>query len=263
MEKIKKSLIIIGIISAAVVGIVEVVAACIVHFRSPGVVSEISADGMLQYIAEGISSISTFVLAIVAIMQTKKANDLSEHLMDLEENRYKLEIRPFVMISDWKVYRKDVFQIYMDETSLSIQVADVQETKKVLLCIELFFQNTTGSFEQLTYWDCKLKKENITNVKSRISMVNQNNPGLQLQPGESKSIVFYAEEEFWKEQVGKWMTMELGFENRFAERYKETIDIMIAVLKPNDFGTESDKWHFVLFTQNYRIGKFGSQNGDD
>lgn len=235
-----------------------VAAALLVHFLSPGITSEISADGMLGYIASGISAVSTLILAVVAVMQTKKANQMSEHLMELEDNRYKLEVRPFVMISNWKAYTMKALDIYTKPQALSIQIGEVDESDEVV-CMELFFQNTTDSFEQLSYWGCKATDDSF---EWKYSASNQNNMKLQIQPNDSKSIVFYAREDWLRSQIGKWMKMELIFENRFADKYKETIDILITSLNLNNPGTEYEKWDFMLFAQNYRIGKFVGEKGE-
>ena len=86
---------------------------------------------------------------------------------------------------------------------------------------------------------------------------------LQIQANESKSIVFYAKEEWLKSKIGKWMTMELIFENRFAEGYKETIDLLVLSLNHINVGTAYENWDFVLCAQNYKIGKFVGEKGKE
>lgn len=62
----------------------------LVHCLSPGVTSEITADGTISYIIESISVIATLFLAIIAVWQTQKANDIAEQSFKTAEQGNKL-----------------------------------------------------------------------------------------------------------------------------------------------------------------------------
>ena len=49
-----------------------------IHVFSPSMTSELSADGILDYMGNGIAAIPTIIIALVAIWQTNKANNIAE-----------------------------------------------------------------------------------------------------------------------------------------------------------------------------------------
>lgn len=65
-------------------------AAYIIHVESPGTTSEITADGMLGYVVGSLSFLSTLLLSILALWQTKqlnKENMKSQQLMNKMNER--------------------------------------------------------------------------------------------------------------------------------------------------------------------------------
>lgn len=196
-----------------------------------------------------ISFVGTMVLGYVAISQTERANKMSERLMDIENNRYKLDIRPFVMITDWKAYELASEQLLFNPDKLYIQIGEYTDGTAAL-GIGLLFQNTTDSFLSVEYSGACSQK-----VKWANSAINQPNRKLRLSSGESREIVFYASSEYMTSLIGEFITVKLIMENRFAERYQESFDLLITTLS-KDCIHKDGEWYCDVTAQNYQIGKF-------
>lgn len=196
-----------------------------------------------------ISFVGTMVLGYVAISQTERANKMSERILKIENNRYKLDIRPFVMVTDWKAYELKSEQLLFNPAKLYIQIGEHQDATSALgLC--LFLQNTTESYLTLEYSQGYSKK-----VKWDNNATNQPNRKLCLSSGESKEIVFYASPEYMISLISEVITIEFIMENRFAERYQESFDLILTVLSKECIHKENE-WYCDATAQNYQIGKF-------
>jgi hypothetical protein len=57
-----------------------------------------------------------------------------------------------------------------------------------------------------------------------------------------------------KEQVHERILVELYLENRFAERYKETFELIITSLS-KEVSCIPGKWFCTIFAQNYSVKK--------
>ena len=196
-----------------------------------------------------IPFVGTIVLGYVAVSQTEKANKMSEQLMEIEVNRYKLEIRPFVMVINWSVYEIEFNKLIFNPDKLYIKIGEYSGEKDAL-CLSLILQNTTESYLSIEYFNGVSQDIKLSN-----STTNQYNRKLCLLAGESKEIVFYADYDFIKSLEGKNTTLEFILENRFAEKYKEIFEIIITSLSDIDLSKNS-KWHCSLMVQKYQIGKF-------
>ena len=196
-----------------------------------------------------ISFVGTMVLGYVAISQTERANKMSERLMDIENNRYRLDIRPFVMITDWKAYELASEQLLFSPDKLYIQIGEYADGT-LALGIGLLFQNTTDSYLSVEYSGACSQK-----VKWANSAINQPNRKLRLSSGESREIVFYASSEYMTSLIGEFITVKLIMENRFAERYQESFDLLITTLS-KDCIHKDGEWYCDVTAQNYQIGKF-------
>ena len=73
----------------SVVGIGIVLSPLIVHFNADEIVSEITADGMLGYIASSLSSVATICLTLYALYQTNHANKMIEKANKIAEESAK------------------------------------------------------------------------------------------------------------------------------------------------------------------------------
>ena len=195
-----------------------------------------------------ISFVGTMVLGYIAISQTQRANQISNKLMDIEINRYKMEIRPFVMVTDWKAYEQDYVNIIFNPRKLYVCIGEYND--KMAICLELCLQNTTESYAEAEF------SRGFANDETNLSKTyaNQSNQKLRLSAGEKKEIVFYANEKFIKSLVGKYSTVEFFLKNRFGEGYKESFEL--AILSLDDQCLHKDnEWFCSVDVKNYRIEK--------
>lgn len=211
-----------------------------------------------------ITFVGTTVLGYVAISQTEKtnqmaerANEMSERLMELEKDRYKLELRPFIMPISWKVCELDFHKIlFTEDNVLCIQIGKYEDGETAL-GLELKLQNTTNSFATAMYHTAYSENINWSN-----SAVNQSVNKLALPANESAKIAFYASPDYMKSLSGERFTIEFILENRIAERYKESFDLILMGLSDRSLHKEKE-WFCNVYVQDYKIGKFKkNQDGD-
>ncbi len=200
-----------------------------------------------------ISFVGTMVLGFVAINQTQQANKMSERLMDIESNRYMLEIRPFVMVTDWKSYELNADKLIFNPDKLYICIEE-HNNDETAIGIGLQLQNTTDSFLTVEYCDGYSEK-----VKWLNSASNQPNRKLRMLAGENREIIFYANSDFMKSLQGNSITIEFILENRFAERYKESFNLIITA-SSNECIHKQGEWYCGIAIQNYKIGKFAKDS---
>lgn len=119
-----------------------------------------------------ITFVGTIALGIVAFMQakdankmtekanemTKRANEMSERLMTLEEERNRLELLPCAMLVDWKADTLKEAEMIFEPQKIYIQVGNYDRTKDSILGISLFFLNTTNSYISVEYNGAKSKE---------------------------------------------------------------------------------------------------------
>lgn len=223
----------------------------IVHIFSPKFYSEITADGILGYISTIFSSVSTIIISIVAIFQSNKANDLSLKLSEIEDNRYKIEMRPFFLITDWKVYKKNYDELIFNPTKLSIEISHIKDDD--VLCLELVLQNTTKSFITVSYYSsvCNEQKNYWLNSKC-----NQDNSKISIPEESNNSIIFYADYNKFEKYKNKMITLEFNLENIIGEVYREIVDIFIIDIVSQKVNGKEEEYFCQLIPQNYRVGKF-------
>ena len=194
-----------------------------------------------------ISFAGTIVLGFVAIHQTQQANEMSKRLMEIENNRYMLEMRPFFMVTDWKAYELDYDKYFISPDKLYIQIGDCKNCEKAL-GIGLKLHNTTNSYMTAEYfYDGTVPWKNIT--------TNQPNRKIRLYADESKEIVFFADPEYMKSFEKQWITVKFILENRFAQRYQESFCLLINVLSKDCLHNEGE-WYCDVIVQSFKIGKF-------
>jgi len=202
-----------------------------------------------------ISFIGTLALGYIAVKQADEANkgaeaanNISNRLMDLEFERYKLENRPFVMVSSWNAENLRLEQIYIPDR-LYIQVDSYDENKPIL-GISLFIQNTTNAPLYAEFDNCCIDEQVLMNT-----IINQSNHKICLQPLGIQEIVFFASEDMMLKWKGKILKMQFVLENRFAVRYQETFKIIVGNIgKIRPFLRVG--WICNLSPQNFEIGKF-------
>lgn len=260
-KKISNVIIAIVLIILIIIGIAIPL---VVHFKSGDVTSEITADGMLNYISGYLSSLATILLALYAIWQTKQANDISQkyndmtnQLLDIEKNNYKLQIRPFIMVSTYDVKKYTRSEI-MDSNKKTFIGVGESTSGFDITGLELSITNTTESFLTFSYYCAETIDSDIKWAHTSTGINNIKKTKVVLAPGKSQKIVFTANDEFILKHQGKRVKLCFILENRFAERYKETFNmIFTSVRKMDDKNIEA-----TLFFQDYQIYKFIYSNGD-
>lgn len=213
-------------------------------------VAEWSAGELLGYIGTLLSFWGTIILGWLALQASNKANELSRRVIELEQDHYRLEMRPFVLVSNWKAYEVDSRELVNDPKKKFIQIGSHKGEKVLGLSIEL--TNTTESVITVQY--------NCGTARTRDlcwgnAAVNQENLKMTLSPGAKDEFVFYASSNFMEKQVGQRISIELILENRFSKRYKELFTIIITSLS-DKVSQQPGKWHCHLFAQEYSIGRF-------
>lgn len=202
-----------------------------------------------------ISLVGTLILGYIAIKQTgeaneraKDANKISQRLMDLEFQRYKLESRPFVMVADWKAENLETNQINNPE-KLYIQI-DTFSEQEPILGFSLFLQNTTNAPLSIEF-----KEGHIGEQRLMYSVTNQPKRKLMIQPLDTQEMVFYASENSILSFKGKRLNMSFILENRFAERYQESFKIIVVRIDSPD-EPPARRWYCDFYIQEFQIGKF-------
>lgn len=197
----------------------------------------------------------TIVLGAVACMQTQKANKMSQKLMQIEENRDRLEISPFAMVIKWKMFKLNKDDLYQDDGKIRVGIDNFRENhNEEMIAISLQFQNTTRSFITVQFRN----GETSENEKWAHNGINQSNRKLLLKDGESEEIIFYASEKFIMNLKGKTCQLKFILENRFAERYEEKFNIIFTQIIQNQSNIYCD-----CFLQNYEIIKCNSEEKEE
>lgn len=287
----RKTIICISILISILI-IIGIAIPFIVHSNSPNVTSEITADGTIEYIIGYLSFITTGALAVYAIFQTKQANDMTNRandiakqandmtkqandiakqannmakqandmtnqLLEIEKNNYRMQICPFISITKYDIAKYTLTEILNNKKKWFVEVGK-WDSHSDINGISLTITNTTESFLTFQFnliedidsnieWKCcTTGKKNIQNTK------------ISLLPGESKDIVLLAEDEVLLKANGKSINLNFILENRFANKYKETIKmIFISITKDRDNMTG-----FFSF-QDIHIYKFEYKEGKD
>lgn len=220
-------------------------------------VAEWGAGDLLEYIGTMFTFIGTIVLSILALQASNEANALSEKVIEMEKDRYRLELRPFVLVSNWEAYEIDSKELVDDPKNKYIQIGMYKTGTALGLALEL--TNTTQSCITVQYSRGIVRSPDLCWGNAA---VNQENLKMTLPPGDTDKFIFYAPPEFMEKQIGQRVTVELTLENRFSKRYKETFVIIITSLS-NKVSQIPGKWHCHLFAQEYTIGRFEKdENGD-
>lgn len=220
-------------------------------------VAEWEAGDLLGYIGTILTFVSTIILSVLALRVSNKANALSEKVIEIEQERYRLEMRPFVLVSNWEAHEITHEELVDDPKEKYIQIGAHRTGTALGLALELM--NTTESCITVQY-SCGTTEDKELCWGN--AAVNQENLKMTLAPGEKDKFVFYAAPAFMEKQNGQRVTVELTLENRFSKRYKETFAIIITSLS-DKVSLQPGKWHCHLFAQEYTIGRFEkNENGD-
>jgi len=205
-----------------------------------------------------LTFVGTIALGYVAYWQTYKASKTEDRLFKIEEDRYNLELRPFVMVTDFMAYAKDEIDIIKNPDKPYIRVAPDDDTGNIL-CIEFSITNTTNSFITATYDGASSKRKNDeTHFSWGYSSANQKSGIIPLQANETGSFVLYAPPSFF-ENCFAFQKVRISFilENRLAERFSESLSVIPTSLSCNTIGcSPDDKWFLSMSVQDYSIFQF-------
>lgn len=210
-----------------------------------------------------ITYIGTIVLGIVAFIQNANANETNHRLMLLEENRYRLETRPFVFVSDWnvKILQGRLLSLSRSEAKETICVdvgVDWEKPDKKVMSIEFLLTNTTQACLSVQYNGIRFV-DSEEDVGWRQSYIGLDNLKIVLNPGQVGKIVFLGTEELFESTFHKGkICLSFILENRFGERYQEDFDAAI-ILRTSQ--PENEKPWLFVDAANYKIGKFTYENG--
>ncbi|MCL1806782.1 MAG: hypothetical protein FWG31_03665 [Oscillospiraceae bacterium] len=207
-----------------------------------------------------ITFVGTITLGYVAYWQTYKANETEDRLLKIEENRYKLELRPFVVVANYFAYAKTQLDIIDNPDKTYVMVGKPEKDTDDVLCIELSLLNTTASYVSAKYENAEIIGSDDTWSHS---LPNQKDEIIRLQSGETKPLVLYAPPKQFEDLKSEKIKLRFILENRFCDRYAEYFHIIIAALDGNLHGySPKGNWYISMFIQEYSIYKFEYKNGE-
>ena len=154
---------------------------------------------------------------------TQRANEMSERVMKLEEEQFKMEIRPFFLVTDWEVCKAVPAEFEDKHRTIAYQVRAGKDRTADRVALILELTNTTQSYEIVRY-------SNATSSSGErwgLCVNDRNSISLGVPAGESRKFCFYADESFFSDIEGKTIKFEFILENRFDERYKESVDLVV------------------------------------
>lgn len=186
------------------------------YLVNDGYITVWSGADVLAFYGATLGAVGTIVLGVVAWAQNKR-------LVELEEAKYKLEMRPFVILTDWRVRPFNVQDILSNPTR--VKLADrylvVGDIHKADLQIFLTFTNTTDSFITVAYHESQYLK-NHKNTGWGNASIGSLNDRLRILPNASADICLLGTRESLSESFreGK-IKIYLAMENRVGEKYYE------------------------------------------
>ena len=209
------------------------------------------ADDVLSFYGSILAFFGTISLGLLAYSQNKKAEALNIRLTRLEEEKFKLEFQPFVMICDWGLEEREVLDIIIGPDKLYYDIGGTQFHDSCL-CLSIRFTNTSNTFLMASYTKAVIYDNDKKIDTWGWGTSNINNPKLYLESGASGEMVFYALEDKMSKIAGNTICLELTLENRYAQRYKEKVDILIPSLSKSKSGS----WYITLIAQNYVVDRY-------
>ena len=200
---------------------------------------------VLAFYGAILGAIGTVVLGVVAWKQ-------NERLLTLEETKYNLEMRPFVILTDWKVetFSLSALLSNLSQARLTHCYLVVGEIQKANLQVFVTFTNTTQSFLTVQY-DKSEYIQNRTCTEWGRACISTLNSKLAIQPNGNADICFLGTRETLYETFNKGtIKMSLILENRIGNKYIEEFDFCGQVLDERDiFGNV----HIHFKAENYIV----------
>lgn len=263
MKKLLWTILIGGVVFAMIITPIAI------HFLSSTVVSELSADGLLNYIGNCIASIPTIIIALVAIWQTKKANniaeeanemtleasniaqkanEISERLLELEITRQKMDLRPAFIISEWSAPIKDLKNTSVLPDDFCVQIGHY--SGKIAWGLKLTLLNISSGYETITFNRATAKDGSFSWTNAMSGATSRK---IGLSPSEKKSIYFYADKEVFMSQLGKPIEVDFYVENRLGDHYREKMELFIMEMTDTVPHKEGEVYVY-LEIQKYIVG---------
>lgn len=221
-----------------------------------GYITMWGASDVLSFYGTLLSFIGTVALGALALFQNKQANEINQRLSSLEKERFKLELQPFVLVTNWKLEIEEVIDVIVKPKKLCFQIENKQFENLNCFCLSIIFTNTSNTYALVNYIGATVYYNDKYIENWSNGSTNQQNSKLYLQSGETGEIIFYCSKEKMLSFRGKKIALELLLENRFGDRYKQTIDIIIAQMLEI-----SNEWYLYISPQNYQIRKYIRENG--
>ena len=222
-----------------------------------GYITMWGASDVLNFYGSLLSFAGTVVLGALALWQNNKANDMNERLMKIENERFKLELQPYVLVTNWRLESKDIIDLILSPQKLYIQIQNSQIEELECACLSLNLANTSNSVTIVNYIDANVYHNEKFIESWSNSTANQQNSKIYIPCGEIGEISFYCSKEKMFSFLGKKISINLILENRYGERYKEIFDIVIAQLSKNS----DNSWYLYISPQNYKIEKLTNNTG--
>ena len=242
----------------------------LIHLLSPSVNSAISADGILSYWGNCITMFPTVAVAVVAVWQSKLANDLaqkanqeaeesarnaiqateiSQRLLELEEKQQELALQPSFAVTGWRAPIKSFENVRNHSECLNIRVGEYSDGEA--WGMELDLLNTSSVFERVHF----SKAVNSDGETFDYGLIDAKETGwIKLSPLKTKKIYLYADKGFWEKQQGKKYCFEFNVKNHLDTAYIETFELIILAMNAMSTPRE-DEAHLCAEVQNYSICK--------
>lgn len=182
---------------------------------------------------------------------TKQANETSDRVLKLEEEQFKMEIRPFFLVTDWKVCKAVPAEFEDKHRTIAYQVGVGKERTDNRVALILELTNTTQSYEIVRYSNATSSNEK----RWGLCVSDRNGVSLGIPAGESRKFCFYSDESFFADIEGKTVSFEFVLENRFDERYKESFDLVVMRFnwERKDCNINPQGYEIQAFTEDHKL----------
>lgn len=177
-----------------------------------------------------------------------QANEMSQKMVEIEKIRFEMEVRPFVLITNWTLRKCNFSEILNAGEDVYYQIGQCDKDKDIFVLV-LELTNTTQSYEMVQYHSATVfGGTNDTTPRTWAkSVVERNSFLLMLHGSETKRMGFYADKSYFDRMQGSKIQMDFILENRFDDKYREKVDIYVV------YSNCDEKVGCILAPQNYNI----------
>ena len=196
------------------------------------------AKDTLSFYGSYLSFLGTTILGIVAYAQTKKAHSISDRLLEIESERFRLDTEPLIYINGWKAYQQN--QVYLDFNLAKLREIMVDTvTTDNPLCIEFELLNPTNNFVYVFY-DYATDEKGVRWANSTSSQETQ---WIDIPPNAKNKIVFYADKAFFEGVIGQNIMFSFILRNQLLKSYRENIQVEVLTLFSLGAADALPNWH--------------------